>query len=122
LKLSYFGTIFTVTFHGASMSRTERRFQRQFEVLSRLVPLLRRPLYTLRRASWRPVRIPLALMLTAGGMLWFLPLLGLWMLPFGLLLLAVDLPVLRGPISALVIRSRRRINRWSSWWRGRSRP
>jgi hypothetical protein len=104
------------------VTRTDRRFHRQFEALVRLVPLLRRPLATLRRDRWRPIRLPLALIMIAGGMLWFLPLLGLWMLPFGLLLLAVDLPLLRGPISALLIRSRRRINRWASRWRARRRP
>jgi hypothetical protein len=66
------------------------------------------------------LRVPLALICILGGMLWFLPLLGLWMLPFGLLLLAVDVPVLRGPISALVIRSRRQIGLWRSRWRKRS--
>jgi hypothetical protein len=98
----------------------DRRFQRQFEVLSRLIPALRRPMDMLRRKSWRAVRIPLAVICILGGMLWFLPLFGLWMLPFGLLMLAVDVPVLRGPISALVIRLRRRISQWRSRWRNRS--
>ena len=94
------------------MLQRDRRFQRQFEVMSRLFPALRRPLSVLRRDSWRLVRVPLALIFSLGGLLWFLPVLGLWMLPFGLLLLAVDLPILRNPISALIIRSRRRIGRW----------
>jgi hypothetical protein len=38
------------------------------------------------------------------------------MLPLGLLLLAVDLPVLRGPISVLIIRSRRIAKRWLRRW------
>ena len=66
----------------------------------------------LRRDSWRLVRVPLAVIFSLGGLFWFLPILGLWMLPFGLLLLAVDLPILRSPISALMIRTRRRIGRW----------
>jgi hypothetical protein len=102
------------------MSRTDRRFQRQFDMLSRMVPALRGPLTALRRDAWRPVRLPLAILFIAGGMLWFLPVLGIWMLPFGLLLLAVDLPLLRAPISAALIRSRRRINRWRSYWQSRS--
>jgi hypothetical protein len=99
------------------VSRRERRFHRQFEALVRLVPMLRRPLATLRRDQWRPVRLPIALILIAGGLLWFLPLLGLWMLPFGLLLLAVDVPFLRGPISAMIIRARR----WIKYWRRKRR-
>lgn len=101
------------------MSRTERRFQRQFEALARLIPLLRKPLAVLRRDGFRLIRLPLALIFIVAGFLWFLPVFGLWMLPFGLLLLAVDLPVLRGPISAVIIRARRRINIWRRSWRKR---
>jgi hypothetical protein len=99
------------------MSRRERRFHRQFHALERLVPSLRGPLAHLRRNSWFPIRFPLALLLTFGGLLWFLPILGLWMLPAGLLLLAVDLPHLRSPISVLIIRSRRLTQRWVRRWR-----
>lgn len=101
------------------MSRRERRFHRQFQALERLVPPLRAPLTHLRRSSWLPVRLPLAILLTIGGLFWFLPVLGLWMLPAGLLLLAVDLPHLRGPISTTIIRSRRATQRWL---RRRRRP
>lgn len=106
------------------MTRRERRFQRQFVALERLFPPLRGPMSTLRRDSWFPVRFPIALVLIAGGLFSFLPVLGIWMLPLGLLLLAVDLPVLRGPISVLVIRGRRIVKRWfrrwRDWRRGRS--
>ena len=101
------------------MTRLEKRFQRQFEALSRLVPLLRWPLDLLRRDGARLIRLPLAVLFIACGFLWFLPVFGLWMLPFGLLLLAIDLPMLRGPISVLLIRARRRITRWLSQWRNR---
>lgn len=94
------------------MSRRERRFNRQFHALERLVPQLRAPLSRLRRDSWFPIRLPLAILLTIGGCFWFLPILGLWMLPAGLLLLAIDLPRLRGPISAVIIRSRWSLQRW----------
>ena len=73
----------------------------------------------LRRNSWFPIRFPIAILMIAGGVLSFLPFLGVWMLPFGLLLLAVDLPLLRGPISVLIIRTRRwgnrRFRRWRDW-------
>jgi hypothetical protein len=100
------------------MTRRERRFERQFQALERLIPALRGPMSQLRRDSWFPIRFPLAILLTIGGCFWFLPILGLWMLPAGLLLLAIDLPVLRGPISALVIRGRRSVKRWFRRWRG----
>jgi hypothetical protein len=101
------------------MTREDRRFQRQFDALSRLIPVLRGPLSTLRGNRWLLIRLPLALIFIAGGLLSFLPFLGIWMLPLGLLLLAVDLPFLRGPISSLMIRARRRIQVWTIWWRRR---
>ena len=75
----------------------------------------------LRRDSWFPIRFPVALLLIAGGVFSFLPILGVWMLPLGLLLRAVDLPVLRGPISVLVIRGRRSGKAWLRRWRNRRR-
>ncbi len=101
------------------MTRRERRFHRQFRALERLIPQLRGPLTHLRRDRWFPVRLPLALLLTLGGLFWFLPILGLWMLPAGLLLLAIDLPHLRGPISVAIIRTRRWSQRWLRRWRRR---
>lgn len=94
------------------MNRRERRFGRQFDLLERLFPSAKSPLEALRSNRWRLVRLPLALLLILGGLLSFLPVLGIWMLPLGLLLLAVDLPVLRGPVSAFIIRSRRYFRRW----------
>jgi hypothetical protein len=61
---------------------------------------LRHTLRPLRRPSYRWLRIPLGVLLVLGGLLGFLPVLGFWMIPLGLWLLAVDfLPV-------------RRFNRW----------
>jgi hypothetical protein len=53
---------------------------------------LRRP-----RAVW--VRVPAGLALTGGGVFSFLPVLGIWMLPVGLALLAHDVPVMRRPLA-----------------------
>ena len=52
----------------------------------------------LREPSSRWVRIPIALLLILGGILAFLPVLGLWMIPLGLLFLAQDVPFLQRPI------------------------
>ncbi len=72
-----------------------------------------------RRA--RLVRVPVAIILIFGGVFSFLPLLGVWMLPLGLMLLAIDLPFLQGPVAALIVRARRRIKIWQRWWRARHR-
>jgi hypothetical protein len=47
----------------------------------------------LRRPEARWVRLPVGLLLVLGGIFSILPLLGLWMLPLGLILLAEDLPI-----------------------------
>jgi hypothetical protein len=53
----------------------------------------------LRQPSSRLTRIPLAILLIFGGVFSFLPVLGLWMLPLGLLLFAQDVPVLQRPLA-----------------------
>jgi hypothetical protein len=87
--------------------RQKRRLLRQFAVMERRIPALRRPLRFLLNDNGGMMRGMVALLLMAGGLLSFLPFLGVWMLPLGLLLLAVDVPVLRGPASVFAIRGRR---------------
>ncbi len=56
----------------------------------------------LRKPSSRYVRIPVALLLIVGGIFSFLPVLGLWMLPLGLLLFAQDVPLLQKPMARML--------------------
>jgi hypothetical protein len=56
---------------------------------------LRRP-----RAIW--MRVPAGIALTGGGVLGFLPVLGVWMLPVGLALLAHDVPPMRRPLARVL--------------------
>ena len=51
-----------------------------------------------RKPSSRLVRIPIAFLLIFGGIFSFLPILGVWMLPLGFLILALDIPPLQGPV------------------------
>lgn len=51
----------------------------------------------LRRPSSKYVRLPLGAALVGGGLLSFLPVLGLWMLPLGMILIAQDVPALEKP-------------------------
>ncbi len=90
--------------------RGARRFDRQFDNIVRLVPLARGPIEILRYRWLFVLRVPLAILLILGGFLAILPVFGLWMIPVGLLLLAVDVPQLQGPVAALVIRVRRRVD------------
>ena len=48
-------------------------------------------------AVW--VRVPAGIALTGGGVLGFLPVLGFWMLPIGLALLAYDVRPMRPPLA-----------------------
>ena len=51
----------------------------------------------LRKPSSRYVRLPVGVALVGGGLLSFLPVLGLWMLPLGLVLISQDVPALEKP-------------------------
>lgn len=57
----------------------------------------------------KPLRIGLGIVLIGCGLLGFLPVLGFWMIPLGLLVLSVDLPVVR--------RWRRQVTVW--WYKDR---
>ena len=48
------------------------------------------------------VRVPLGVGLLAGGVFSFLPVLGIWMLPLGMVVLARDVPPLRRPTNSLL--------------------
>jgi hypothetical protein len=52
----------------------------------------------------------------ARGVVSFLPILGLWMLPLGILLLAQDIPFLRRPKGRALVWLERR---WARWKRRR---
>ena len=64
-------------------------------LIARLPKRLGAGVRALRRPSGRWLRIPAGLLLIGGGVLAFLPLLGVWMLPLGLALLADDVSLLR---------------------------
>ncbi|MFO1073782.1 MAG: hypothetical protein U1E17_14135 [Geminicoccaceae bacterium] len=66
-------------------------------------------------ASW--VRVPLAFLLMLGGIFSFLPVLGFWMLPLGIVLLALDVALLRRPTAAMLVGGERTWRRWRRRWR-----
>ncbi|WP_245944922.1 hypothetical protein [Pelagibacterium lacus] len=79
-------------------------------------------IYILRQPWAMLIRVPLGILLVIGGVLSFLPVLGLWMLPLGLLLLAIDLPFLQRPMSGLVLRGERQFKLWRRNRRDRKSP
>lgn len=94
------------------MDRYERRFRRQFRAIARSYPPLTGRMAQLHQRRFRLIRVPIAIFLIAGGIFSILPIFGLWMLPLGLLLLAVDIPLLRPYVSSAIIRARRFFRRW----------
>jgi hypothetical protein len=76
-------------------AETRHRRQRMARLLDRLPDRLRRATIWLLRPHARWIRIPAGLLLILGGVFSILPILGLWMLPLGLILLAEDVPLLR---------------------------
>lgn len=58
-----------------------------------------RHLYRLRQPHAMWVRVPAGFALIGGGVLGFLPVLGFWMLPLGLALIAVDVPLMHRPMA-----------------------
>jgi hypothetical protein len=65
--------------------------------LARIVRKLRHP-----EARW--IRIPVGMLFVLGGVLGpIFPLLGVWMLPIGLLFIAYDVPFLRRPVAGFTI-------------------
>lgn len=99
------------------MSKSRARLDRQFDRLQRKIPgFAARWLEQIRRPEARWIRVPLGIILILGGVFSFLPVLGIWMLPLGLLLLALDLAFLQGPVNSAILRGTRK---WSTWSRSR---
>jgi hypothetical protein len=89
------------------------RLDRQFDLLADALPeRAGRFVRWLRRPSSRLVRIPVGLLLIVGGVVGFLPILGFWMVPLGALLLAQDVPFLRGPMARALEWAERK---WADW-------
>ena len=96
-----------------------RRLDRQIAALARAAPRLGRIVRPVRERWGAAIRIPVALLLIMGSLLAILPIFGLWMLPLGLVLLAVDLPLLRPAVAAAIVRLRRRWATPGRWRRPR---
>ena len=64
--------------------------------------------YSFTLPDWAPARIAIGLLLVLGGLLGFLPVLGFWMIPLGVAVLAYDIPIVR------LWRQK-----FMAWWRGR---
>jgi|SRR6185312_9784652 len=91
----------------------QQRGQRLERLIDRLPRILQPTVRWLRRPSSRWVRVPAGVLLIAGGVLSILPLLGIWMLPLGLILLAEDIAPLRRTRDRLLDWIERRYPHWT---------
>ncbi|MGY3036882.1 hypothetical protein ACVIIV_006052 [Bradyrhizobium sp. USDA 4354] len=82
------------------------------KLVHRLPPRMGDTFTYLLKPSSRWVRIPSGTLLIVGGVLSFLPVLGVWMLPLGLALLAEDVPALRSSRSKVFDWIERRKPHW----------
>lgn len=88
--------------------------ERELDRLSKQLPGWAQWATGIPREQNRWVRVPAGVGLAVGGCLWFLPVVGIWMLPIGLAAIAVDVPPMRPPM----IRMLGFINRRLDVWRG----
>jgi hypothetical protein len=75
----------------------------QFDRLERVCPRsLRKLIHVLREPRLRWVRTTVGILLIIASMFWFLPIVGIELLPIGLMFIAIDVPFLRRPVARLI--------------------
>jgi hypothetical protein len=75
---------------------------RMERLIDKLPPRIGSAVRHVRQPSARYLRVPAGIALTFGGLVGFLPVVGFWMLPLGLAVLADDLPPLRSARSRVL--------------------
>jgi hypothetical protein len=102
------------------MESARAELDRYFEVIHRRVPIrAARFIRWLRKQSSFWIRLLVAFLLVLGGVFSFLPILGLWMLPLGLLFIAQDVPILQTPLANALRWIESKWQRLSAAWRKR---
>jgi hypothetical protein len=96
-----------------------KELDRAFEGLEAEAPdRVARALRWLRDPKARWIRLPVGILFLLGGLLWFLPVVGIEMLPIGLLLIAQDLPFLRKPVGRAMVWLERKWVALRRRWKG----
>lgn len=98
---------------GPTDQEAEDYIRRKIEQLPRWIG---RPIGRLRRNGRLWLRLLVAILLILGGVFWFLPVLGIWMLPLGFILLAAEVPLWK----RWMVRRAQRVER--RWGRTGRRP
>jgi hypothetical protein len=100
--------------------RSSDELDRAFEELERETPdTVTRFILWLRKPQARKFRLPLGILCIVGACLWFLPIVGIELLPVGLLLIAQDVPFLRRPVARGTLYLLHLWRQLRRWWQGR---
>ena len=70
-----------------------------------------------RSPAAQRVRLPVGILCIIASFFWFLPVIGIELLPIGLLLIAVDVPILRRPVGLFILWLEDRWMAVRRWWR-----
>lgn len=98
----------------------QQTLDKAYAALEKELPAgVNRFLCRLRSPSARWYRWPLALLLIVASMFWFLPIVGIELLPIGLLLIAQDVPFMKRPVGLGILWLVERWLRIKAWWRRR---
>ena len=69
------------------------------------------------------LRVALGLALVVGGIIGFLPILGFWMVPLGVFVLSIDIPIVGRWWARLETWWKERVEPvWKPWWQRRIEP
>lgn len=99
------------------MDEGQRKLDQAYKGLEHEAPdRVARAIRWLRQPKARWIRWPLGLLLIAGGVFGFLPVLGFEFIPLGLLLIAQDVPFLRKPVGVATIWLERQWVALRKWW------
>jgi hypothetical protein len=87
----------------------ERRLEK---LIAKLPPRMAGFIHWLRNPKRLWLRVPLGILFILAGFLWFLPVLGLWMMPLGIVLLTQDCGPVRRVVYRLINWTAERRPRW----------
>ena len=100
-----------------SASAHKDELEKAFDKLERETPdFVTRAICWLHRPQARIVRLPLGILCIVASFFWFLPVIGIELLPIGLLLIAQDVPFLRRPVGRITLWVLNRWVRLRKWW------
>lgn len=105
--------------HGLHADDYDRRLE---QLIERLPRRFRSSIRWLRHPARVWIRVPAGVLLTGGGLFGFLPVLGFWMFPVGLALLADDVSPLRSLRSLILDWIERRHPHWLAASTATNRP